>query len=249
MPKPCSSFRSTYSVLLPLSKHSKLSGNFLKSRRSTQLSYKSGSVLCASRPGAAGKGGDNGKEEDFMSRVLKENPSQIEPRFLIGNKFYTLKEKQDLSKESNMGPLESLSKKLKLRTKSEREVDEAQNQSEVRSDSVYLKDILREYKGKLYVPEQVFSAGLSEEEEFDRSLENLPRMSFEEFQKAAKYDKVKLLTSKEPSKGVVAGSQYRDFIVDLKEIPGDKSLQRTKWCVYLLYVAKIVKFWLFLAFV
>lgn len=95
-------------------------------------------------------------------------------------------------------------------------------------EAVYLKDILREYRGKLYVPEQIFGTKLSEEEEFDKNLEALPRMSFEEFQKAMKSDKVKLLTSQEDN-GVSYVNGYRDLIVELKEIPGDKRLHRTKW--------------------
>ncbi|KAF6170531.1 hypothetical protein GIB67_031939 [Kingdonia uniflora] len=61
---------------------------------------------------------------------------------------------------------------------------------------VYLKDILREYKGKLYVPEDVFKANLSEEEEFDRNLEELPKLGFDYLVNVLECDKVKMLTSK-----------------------------------------------------
>lgn len=162
-----------------------------------------------------------------MTRVLKENPSQIEPRYLVGDKFYTSKEKESLGKNSNVGFIELWAKRLKFsKAEPKKERTEGQNYSEVRDESVYLKDILREYKGKLYVPEQIFGTELPEEEEFERSLEELPTMSFEDFQKALKSDKVKLLTLKE-----VTGTSYgfTDFIVDLKEIPGQKSLHRTKW--------------------
>uniref|UniRef100_A0A7C9D1S6 Chloroplast protein-transporting ATPase n=1 Tax=Opuntia streptacantha TaxID=393608 RepID=A0A7C9D1S6_OPUST len=97
--------------------------------------------------------------------------------------------------------------------------------------NVYLKDVLREYKGKLYAPEQMFQANLSEEEEFDRNFETSPRMSYEEFMKCLERGKVKLLTLKEQS-GVISGIGFRDFIVELKESPGDKSLRRTKWWVF-----------------
>ncbi|XWS38213.1 hypothetical protein CRYUN_Cryun19dG0111300 [Craigia yunnanensis] len=57
-------------------------------------------------------------------------------------------------------------------------------------------------------------------------------MSLGDFRKAMKNDKVKLLTSKEVSVVSYVGG-YGDFVVDLKDIPGDKSLQRTKWAMRL----------------
>ncbi|KAK6935536.1 ATPase, AAA-type, core [Dillenia turbinata] len=82
------------------------------------------------------------------------------------------------------------------------------------SKNVHLKDILREYKGKIYVPEQV----LAQEEEFEKNLEVLPQMSFEDFHKAMKSDKIKLLTSKESGGIGYRYSGYRDTVADLKEI-------------------------------
>lgn len=158
-----------------------------------------------------------------MSRLLKENPSQLEPKYLIGQRLYTLKEKENLSKKKDQGVLRSLAEKLNLSGKPKKESGH-KNEPE----NVYLKDLLREYKGKLYVPEQVFGSELSEEEEFHRNVENLPKMSIEDFRKYMKCDQVRLLTSKEVG-GVAYANGYRDFVVDLKEIPGDKSLQRTKW--------------------
>ncbi|KAK7251442.1 hypothetical protein RIF29_34641 [Crotalaria pallida] len=167
-------------------------------------------------------------EEDFVSRVLKENPSQVQPKFLVGEKFYTLKEKQDLSKKFNVGLLDVL-KKLKPKKTSEGSENVEQNKVlGEKSDSVYLKDLLKEYKGQLYVPEQVFGKKLSEEEEFDRNLEACPKMSIEEFRKTMSKDKIKLITSKEDK-----FNGYRDFVVELKEIPGDKSLHTTKWVLTL----------------
>ncbi|TKY60737.1 ATP-dependent zinc metalloprotease FtsH [Spatholobus suberectus] len=161
-------------------------------------------------------------EPDFVSRVLKENPSQVQPKYLIGDKFYTLKEKENLGKSSNAGIFDVLKRLIptKPQSKSESEVSGER-------DSVYLKDLLKEYRGKLYVPDQIFGTELSEEEEFDRNVNELPKMSTEEFRKAMSKDKVKLITSKE------GGGVYRDFIVELKEIPGDKSLHTTKWVLRL----------------
>ncbi|XVF10389.1 hypothetical protein REPUB_Repub07fG0178700 [Reevesia pubescens] len=195
----------------------------------TPFLHRSFTVLCelqSSQPGDTSKP----KGDDFVTRVLKENPSQVEPRFLVGNKIYTLKEKEDLGKGKNLGLIEILKKKLNSKAKSKNESNESEMISE--NGNVYLNDILREYKGKLYVPQQIFGAELSEEEEFEKNLEELPKMSWEDFRKAMKSDKVKLLTSKEVS-GVSYVGGYRDFVVDLKDIPGDKSLQRTKWAMKL----------------
>lgn len=169
-------------------------------------------------------------ENDFVTRVLKENPSQVEPKFLIGNKLYTLKEKEDLEKKSSDAGIAEILKKLRLMVGKEKKREEGGVESGVKSEDVYLKDILREHRGKLYVPEQIFRANLSEEEEFDRDFESLPKLNLEDFQKYMKSDKVKLLTLKEDT-GVPYG--FRDFIVELKEIPGDKNLQRTKWAMKL----------------
>ncbi|GLT90750.1 hypothetical protein SLE2022_086680 [Rubroshorea leprosula] len=212
-------------------KHTKptKSWNFTRNFQSrTPFLRRSFTVLCLN----SSQSGDPArpKEDDFVTRVLKENPSQVEPRYLIGNKLYTLKEKQDLTKGTNVGLIENLARKLNSKAKSNKEASE----SEARSGStdVYLKDILREFKGKLYVPEQIFEAELSEQEEFDKNVEELPTMRIEDFMKAMEADKVKLLTSKEVT-GASYGSGYRDFIVDLKDIPGYRSLQRTKWAMRL----------------
>ncbi|XP_061350930.1 probable inactive ATP-dependent zinc metalloprotease FTSHI 1, chloroplastic [Gastrolobium bilobum] len=182
------------------------------------LPRRSFTVLCKS----SSQDGD-----DFVSRVLKENPSQVQPKYLVGDKFYNLKEKENLGKKVNVGIFDVL-KRLSLKKpqrKSENEVLEER-------DSVHLNDLLKEYKGKLYVPEHIFSTELSEEEEFDKNLHSLPRMSIEEFRKALSKDKIKMITSKEGG-GLFYGSGYRDFVVELKEIPGDKSLHTTKWVIRL----------------
>ncbi|XP_076951086.1 putative inactive ATP-dependent zinc metalloprotease FTSHI 1, chloroplastic [Bidens hawaiensis] len=160
----------------------------------------------------------NTTQDDFVTRVLKDNPSQIEPRYKIGDKLYTLKEKENLGKNNYDG-----SKKLNNnKNRSGNEVDY--------SKDVHLNDILRKFKGKLYVPEQIFVEELSEEDEFDREFELLPRMSFDDLQKAIKSDKITFITFKDDDR---VASGRKDFIVELKEIPGDKNLQRTKWSVKL----------------
>lgn len=209
--------------------------SFTKSNRiRSPLLHSPFTVFCKSKSESSSQPGETSEttKDDFMTRILKENPSQVEPKYLKGNKLYTLKEKEDLGKNSNVGVTEFLAKRLNLRSKVKEESVEGGNESGVLDEAVYLKDILREYRGKLYVPEQIFGTKLSEEEEFDKNLEALPRMSFEEFQKAMKSDKVKLLTSQEDN-GVSYVNGYRDLIVELKEIPGDKRLHRTKWAMRL----------------
>lgn len=158
-------------------------------------------------------------DEDFITRVLKENPSQVEPKYLVGDRFVTLREKQSSSKDE----IFNLSRLVKWLFREGEGVKRGES-----SNPVYLKDILREFKGKLYVPEEVFRESLSEEEEFERDTKELPVMSFEDFQKHLKADKIKLLTSRLTA-GVSPHIGLRDFVVELKDIIGDKTLSKTKW--------------------
>jgi hypothetical protein len=227
LPKPYTHLGRSHPVLI----HSR-SLNFTRKNpiHSRLLLPSSFTVLCKlnSESSPQASGASETTKDDFVTRVLKDNPSQVETKYRIGNRFYTLKEKEDLGKNPDVGVIEFLAKRLNLMPKAERESGESRNESGVGDKAVYLKDILREYRGKLYVPEQIFGPALSEEEVFDRNLEVLPRMSFEDFLKAMRSDKVKLLTSKEDT-GMSYVNGHRDFIVELKEIAGDKSLHRTKW--------------------
>ncbi|RAL50987.1 hypothetical protein DM860_005343 [Cuscuta australis] len=186
------------------------------------------------KPESNSKGSEqfNSKEGsggDFITRILRQNPCQVEPRYKIGDELLTRKEKEELRKKGfDAGAFEIL-KKLNLKA------FWGQRQEEGRTGKpgeVYLKDILRGYKGKLYVPEQVFQSRLSEEEEFDKNVQELPRLELEDFQKCLKADKVKLVTFKE---GDDSNERFglRDLVVELKEIPGDKNLHRTKWTLRL----------------
>ncbi|KAK9094052.1 hypothetical protein Scep_025521 [Stephania cephalantha] len=213
--------------------------NLSRNVRKSQLTSRSFRVYCeleSKSDGIDGSvGGGNGKAsgDDFVTRVLEENPSQVEPRFLVGNRFYTLSEKGRLGRDENEGVFEMAKRVFeKLGFRKVGHEDSRDGEGRGLSGPVYLNDLLRKYKGKLYVPESVFKVNLSEEEEFDRNLEELPKMSFEDFQKAMRSGKVKLLSSKAVT-GTSNDYGYRDFIVDLKEIPGDKSLQRTKWAMKL----------------
>ncbi|KNA18064.1 hypothetical protein SOVF_074330 [Spinacia oleracea] len=179
------------------------------------------------------EGAANSSNEDFVTRVLKENPTQVEPRFRIGDEVYTSTEREILrNKKFRFGAFEVLKRLIVKDRVRENEVIEENGSEKLESD-VYLKDILREFRGKLYVPEQMFGVNLSEEEEFDRNFEALPKMSYDEFMKFMRKDKVKLLTLREEQSGMVTGDGVRDFIFELKEIPGDKSLHRTQWAMRL----------------
>ncbi|CAL5214969.1 unnamed protein product [Lathyrus oleraceus] len=163
------------------------------------------------------KSSSSSTSDDFVKRILEENPSQVPPKYLIGNKLYTSQQKENLGKKSNEGIFDALLKRLKS-SQRKSESDEVREK-----DSVYLNELLKEYRGKLYVPEQIFGKPLSEWEEFNENLKTLPRMSVEDFKKALSKDKIKLVTSTEDY-----GIEYRDYIVELKEIPGDKRLQANK---------------------
>lgn len=232
LPQPNTNSFSSRSVSIPLTKSVSL--NFsanLQKRRSFVLHALGDFRNSISSSSSQADSNSRAVEDDFVTRVLKENPSQVEPKFLVGNKLYTLKEKENLSKSFDVRISEILKRlNLKALVKEQKKNADNQVENDVSSGPVFLKDILKEYKGKLYVPEQIFGVNLSEEEEFDRNLEDLPKMSFADFQKAMKSNKIKLLTSKEVN---AVSHGYRDFIVDLKEIPGDKKLHRTKWAMKL----------------
>lgn len=232
LPQPNTNSFSSRSVWIPLTKSVSL--NFsanLQKRRSFVLHALGDFRNSISSSSSQADSNSRAVEDDFVTRVLKENPSQVEPKFLVGNKLYTLKEKENFSKSFDVRISEILKRlNLKALVKEQKKNADNQVENDVSSGPVFLKDILKEYKGKLYVPEQIFGVNLSEEEEFDRNLEDLPKMSFADFQKAMKSKKIKLLTSKEVN---AVSHGYRDFIVDLKEIPGDKKLHRTKWAMKL----------------
>ncbi|XAR55148.1 hypothetical protein NMG60_11030559 [Bertholletia excelsa] len=224
--------RSSHSISLPFTSHSKRSNLSRNFRENPFLICRPYAIFgkWGSKSSSQSDSSSTATEEDFVTRVLKENPSQVEPRYLIGDKLYTLKDKQDLQKRSSNSGLAEILKKLRVKAGKEKKSEEGGVESGVDSEAVYLNDILREYKGKLHVPEQIFGPNLSEEEKFDRDLESLPKLSLEDFEKNMKSDKVKLLILKE-DRGVSYG--FRDFIVELKEIPGDKKLHKTKWAMKL----------------
>ncbi|KAL6549842.1 putative inactive ATP-dependent zinc metalloprotease FTSHI 1, chloroplastic [Orobanche minor] len=191
------------------------------------------SISCSNSKASANYGAEN---EDFVSRVLRENPSQIEPKYLIGDKLYTLKEKENLSRKDFSERVSEIVSRLKLKalvSRSDKQEGGRYNNFVKSEGEVYLKDLLREYKGKLYVPEQIFGANLSEEEEFEKNIKELPRMSYKDFQKYMKSEKIKLVSFKEDSCIPHGSYWYRDFVVDSEEIPGDKSLRSTKWAMRL----------------
>lgn len=205
------------------------------------------------------------KSEDYISRLLREKPSEIEQKFLIGDKFYTSRERENLKASvqkriknafsklaSKLVPIdiqfqgrirnglsELTSKLLSKDIQETRESEEKQHgassgdiDNEIPSNPVYLKDLLRQYKGELYVPEEAFKFHTSEMVEFNSILGTLPKMHLEDFLKAMRANQIEMLTSRavQNPEGVYV---YRDFIIDLKEPPAEKSSQRKKWTIHL----------------
>lgn len=205
------------------------------------------------------------KSEDYISRLLREKPSEIEQKFLIGDKFYTSRERENLKASvqkriknafsefaSKLVPIDIqfqerirngfseftsklLSKDIKETQQSEEKQHGASSgdiDNEIPSNAVYLKDLLRQYKRELYVPEEAFKFHTSEMGEFNSRLETLPKMHLEDFLKAMRANQIEMLTSRavQNPEGVYV---YRDFIIDLKELPAEKSSQRKNWTIHL----------------
>lgn len=178
---------------------------------------------------------DSSLGEDYVSRLLRERPSQVEPKYLIGDELYTLREKQRLETPLWKRAVETVQNrfaKVGSETPSQPEdeipVPSKKSDANERQKQVFLSDLLREYRGNLYVPEEAFSGHVSELEEFNRLLDVLPEMTFESFLKAMNAQQVEMLTSRghaSPRGEFV----YYDFIVDLKSIPGEQHLQRRHW--------------------
>ena len=174
--------------------------------------------------------------KDFTSAVLEKIPSQIEAKYVIDGKLYTLREKEMLKTSFWKKVMESLNLRVRSIIKkdegttkedlSRANIDQ-EEQSVQPHKSVYLSDLLREYKGELYVPEEAFKEPASDLDSFQRNMQTLPIMKFNDFLKAAKAGQVTLLTSR-----AVMGPRkyaYLDFIVNLKNVAGEEPLHRTKW--------------------
>jgi hypothetical protein len=154
---------------------------------------------------------------------------------LIGDELLTLREKQRLETPLWKRAVETVQNqfaKVGSETPSQPEdeipVPSKKSDANEHDKQVFLSDLLREYRGNLYVPEEAFSGHVSELEEFNRLLDVLPEMTFESFLKAMNAQQVEMLTSRghaSPRGEFV----YYDFIVDLKSIPGEQHLQRRHW--------------------
>ncbi|BBN13165.1 hypothetical protein MPTK1_6g01370 [Marchantia polymorpha subsp. ruderalis] len=199
---------------------------------------------------------------DFITRILKEKPSQVEQKYKVGDEFYTLKQKMQLQtpfwrkllstiasanissesrKASKLGSeLDESTTKVFEEEEEAAEAEPPLETDPIKSEQdsgdnanpVYLSDLLRQYKGNLYVPEEAFEERISELQLFNKKLDTLPEMTFEDFWKAMKANQVELLTSRgmaTPRGGYV----YWDFVVELKDIPGETSLHQTKWAMHL----------------
>lgn len=205
------------------------------------------------------------KSEDYISRFLRENPSGIEQKFLIGDELYTLEEREKLktsvlkriknalselaikSVPSDIQAQEGIKNALSelkgnLLSKDIQETEQIEEKhheaprgdidKEIPSRPVYLKDLLRQYKGELYVPEEAFKYRASEVGDFNSRLKTLPKMHLKDLLKVMRANQIEMLTSRavQTPEGVYV---YRDFIIDLKGFPVEKNLQRKKWTIHL----------------
>ncbi|KAL3680757.1 hypothetical protein R1sor_023713 [Riccia sorocarpa] len=210
----------------------------------------------------SGEGQDETLEGDLITRILTEKPSQVEQKYKVGDEFYTLKQKMHLQTPLWKKALSAIGSTDFSRyfgtTREEEQIHEegaerstpdqeagTTSASEESVDSkpleslaketastVYLSDLLRQYKGDLFVPEEAFADRKSELQAFNKELESLPEMTFDDFWKTMKANQVELLTSRgisTPRGGYV----YWDFVVQLKDIPGDKTLHHTRWAMHL----------------
>nr|PNR33783.1 hypothetical protein PHYPA_023599 [Physcomitrium patens] len=197
----------------------------------------------------AAAGGGN-EEEDYITKLLTETPSQVESKYLVGDRLYTLKELRKAEAPIWISTTDALwgnvvQPLLESRQSEENDVVESAvvlppsdvipdiAKSEVQPpSSVYLNDLLRGFKGNLYVPEEVFEGQTDEVEEYSRQLETLPEISFEEFLKAARAGEVSMLASR----GVTTPEYrhaYYDFLVELKAVPGDQTWQARERAMHL----------------
>ncbi|GJP62564.1 hypothetical protein CLOP_g19614 [Closterium sp. NIES-67] len=96
------------------------------------------------------------------------------------------------------------------------------------ANPVYLKDLLREFKGELVVPEEAFAPRVVETTAFERALAGAPPMSAAEFLGFAEKKQVALVTSR-GLKRRDGRFEYWDVLVELKEVPGEPALQTNTW--------------------
>jgi ATP-dependent metalloprotease FtsH len=177
-----------------------------------------------------------GEDEDYITKLLSETPSQVESKYLVGDRFYTLKELRKAEEPVWKGATDAVwanvvQPLLERRRAAEEDVVPPPEGEKPR-DSVYLNDLLRGFQGNLYVPEEVFESRTDELEDYAQQLESLPEMSFEEFLRAARAREIEMLVSR----GVTTPEgkhEYYDFLVELKRVPGEPDLQVRKRAMHL----------------
>ncbi|KAL9230945.1 hypothetical protein vseg_006228 [Gypsophila vaccaria] len=149
-------------------------------------------------------------EDDFITRTLKQNPSQVEPRFKFRDTVYSLTQRQNV--HSSPSPFHHLLNTLHPPTAADDDVLDP-TPTPTPNSPVYLNDILREFRGKLYVPHHMFAPTLSQEDSFVRHFNALPQLSYHDFLNFLRTHKVHSLTLMESPN---AASR---FIVHLKPTP------------------------------
>lgn len=193
----------------------------------------------------------SGSEDDYITKLLTESPTQVESKYLVNDRLYTLKELRKIEAPIWKGASDALWSNvvqplLERQRAKEKEAavlpppkeaiaDLARTELEAELESskpVYLKDLLRAFQGNLYVPEEAFESQAEELQEYNRQLESLPEMSFEEFLRAARAGEVDVLVSR----GIFTlegKHEYYDFLVQLKSVPGEAVLQSRNRAMHL----------------
>eukprot|EP00252_Welwitschia_mirabilis_P004662 TRINITY_DN1495_c0_g1_i1.p1 TRINITY_DN1495_c0_g1~~TRINITY_DN1495_c0_g1_i1.p1 ORF type:complete len:973 (+),score=228.50 TRINITY_DN1495_c0_g1_i1:371-3289(+) len=172
--------------------------------------------------------------EDFISRVLRTNPAELEIFDVKDGNLYTRPVKRsDRSSVSRptgegdktKGVLDQVINKFRHIVKKvpRQETDAVIKTESKREDAkpVYLEDLLRQHRGQLYVPEEAFKFRVPDTDEFNTNFESLTQMSKEEFLKAAKKNQIKMLTSRTVL-SLDRVPKYHNFIVEFKDPTKEK---------------------------
>lgn len=192
-------------------------------------------------------------DNSFESQILEQYPSQLEPKVFFKGKFYTLKEMQEMRTPASvkfLGQLKSLilrkkafrgltpeglkslvarsSEKNETATFQETREEKAEITETTTSDKIKLNSILRPYRNKLYVPEEAFGGALSDVDAFNEAIKDCPSMTVDQFLDFATRNQIKMLVSK-PQLTLSGKLQFQEFLVQLKEVPGEKKFHRETW--------------------
>lgn len=222
-----------------------------KERRGETRRARGSSVTKAVMEGKRMEAIEEDSSNDFISKVLSSSACEVEPRVLVDGHVLPISEMQ--KKKASLADKMAKSMSQVLTRGSKKEVlggadssssssgsgtvyGEGEEKTEAVEErenpkSVYLEDLLREYKGDLYVPEEVFSKVDKEEVgDFEQHFYESPQISVEDFRKFSDLNQVEALVSRGMTTldGKVT---YANFVVELKDTPGQKELHQKRWAL------------------